>query len=777
MNAMIIVWAVVAVVGLVIFLWFFPVTLWFQALISGVRISLIQLVLMRWRGVSPNTIVMAMVTGTKAGLKLYANELEAHYLAKGNVPKVVNALISADKANISLDFKMAAAIDLAGRDVFEAVQMSVNPKVINTPPVTAVAKDGIQLIAKARVTVRANIKQLVGGAGEETVLARVGEGIVSSIGSAESHKLVLENPDSISKVVLNKGLDAGTAFEILSIDIADIDIGKNIGAVLQMDQAEADKNIAQARAEERRAMAVALEQEMKAKAQEARARVIEAEAEVPLAMAEAFRTGNLGIMDYYKMKNIQRLCLFFLFPVGNESDDSCLHHLRALALSVRMVEIRIVEQAGVVVKRQQSRIETRVGLPCFGIARKLDLNGIVPFSARGIARGTEIESWSAVGCNRCTAAKREKLGHHAHLIKPLRLAPGLAIVGGIGDIGGHIAARSHNHREIAVGKHGHHRFAEALGFHGLTGVVVVCALIGIIVHIHLREEIPGQAVVVRAEHKAAEDMAVLLRLTGLGIAAATVDADKERIVLLDHRAVLQSEQLGEGGNVSLVPVLKHVHRTVLPVDLSLHRLTLTRFGIDLAHGHVGGKLLDPFHRVKIAEVSVVVVGGNALIALLGVFSEPIHLIAASAADAREIEAVLHRNVRDRQCALRCGRGPGLAAVVGYRVARSVERYVVDDLVVMHAPGGVDAAIRSVQHQWELIGAPADFLIGISRIHHEIRLTNDHFPFFHRFFSFLYTTGKTCPVLFSELYHSFSLSSTVFLPFRRFLQKRRSRLDK
>ena len=302
---MIFVWAAVAIVGLVVCLWFFPVTLWFQALISGVRISLIQLVLMRWRGVSPNTIVMAMVTGTKAGLKLYANELEAHYLAKGNVTKVVNALISADKANIFLDFKMAAAIDLAGRDVFEAVQMSVNPKVINTPPVAAVAKDGIQLIAKARVTVRANIKQLVGGAGEETVLARVGEGIVSSIGSAESHKLVLENPDSISKVVLNKGLDAGTAFEILSIDIADIDIGKNIGAVLQMDQAEADKNIAQARAEERRAMAVALEQEMKAKAQEARARVIEAEAEVPLAMAEAFRNGNLGIMDYYKMKNIQ----------------------------------------------------------------------------------------------------------------------------------------------------------------------------------------------------------------------------------------------------------------------------------------------------------------------------------------------------------------------------------------------------------------------------------------------------------------------------------------
>ena len=295
--AMIVVWVAIAIVALIIFLWFFPVTLWFQALISGVRISLVQLVLMRWRKVPPGTIVMAMVTGTKAGLKLDANELEAHYLAKGNVPSVVNALI--------FDFKMAAAIDLAGRDVFEAVQMSVNPKVINTPPVTAVAKDGIQLIAKARVTVRANIKQLVGGAGEETVLARVGEGIVSSIGASESHKMVLEHPDSISKVVLSKGLDAGTAFEILSIDIADIDIGKNIGAVLQMDQAEADKNIAQARAEERRAMAVALEQEMKAKAQEARAKVIEAEAQVPLAMAEAFRSGNLGVMDYYRMKNIE----------------------------------------------------------------------------------------------------------------------------------------------------------------------------------------------------------------------------------------------------------------------------------------------------------------------------------------------------------------------------------------------------------------------------------------------------------------------------------------
>jgi uncharacterized protein YqfA (UPF0365 family) len=299
------IWCGVAIIGIWFIAYFVPIGLWFQAMLSGVRVSLMQLVLMRWRKVSPQIIVRSMITGTKAGLKLDANLLEAHYLAKGDVPKVVNALISADKANISLDFRMAAAIDLAGRDVFEAVQMSVNPKVINTPPVTAMAKDGIQLITKARVTVRANIKQLVGGAGEDTVLARVGEGIVSSIGSSASHKAVLENPDSISKVVLAKGLDAGTAFEILSIDIADIDIGRNIGAVLQMDQANADKNIAQAKAEEKRAMAVAVEQEMKAKAQEARAKVIEAEAQIPLAMAEAFRSGNFGIMDYYRMKNIQ----------------------------------------------------------------------------------------------------------------------------------------------------------------------------------------------------------------------------------------------------------------------------------------------------------------------------------------------------------------------------------------------------------------------------------------------------------------------------------------
>jgi uncharacterized protein YqfA (UPF0365 family) len=289
---------------LIIILYYIPVGLWFSALVSGVRISLMQLFLMRFRKVPPSVIVRALIEGTKAGLTLNRNDLEAHYLAGGHVEKVVHALVSAEKANIDLPFNMATAIDLAGRDVFEAVQMSVNPKVIDTPPVAAVAKDGIQLICKARVTVRANIKQLVGGAGEETVLARVGEGIVSSIGSSHTHKAVLENPDSISKVVLEKGLDAGTAFEILSIDIADIDIGKNIGAGLQIDQAEADKNIAQAKAEERRAMAVALEQEMKAKAQEARAKVIEAEAQVPLAIAEAFRTGNLGIMDYMKYKNI-----------------------------------------------------------------------------------------------------------------------------------------------------------------------------------------------------------------------------------------------------------------------------------------------------------------------------------------------------------------------------------------------------------------------------------------------------------------------------------------
>ena len=291
---------------IILFFHFVPVLLWISAKVSGVHISLIQLFLMRIRNVPPQVIVRAMIEAHKAGLRnITRDELEAHYLAGGHVEKVVHALVSASKANIELNFNMAASIDLAGRDVFMAVQMSVNPKVIDTPPVIAVAKDGIQLIAKARVTVRANIRQLVGGAGEDTILARVGEGIVSSIGSSESHKSVLENPDSISKLVLRKGLDSGTAFEILSIDIADIDIGKNIGAELQIDQANADKNIAQAKAEERRAMAIAREQEMIALAQEARAKVIEAEAQVPQAMAEAFRNGNLGIMDYYKMKNIQ----------------------------------------------------------------------------------------------------------------------------------------------------------------------------------------------------------------------------------------------------------------------------------------------------------------------------------------------------------------------------------------------------------------------------------------------------------------------------------------
>jgi uncharacterized protein YqfA (UPF0365 family) len=293
------------VVGLIVFLYVVPLGLWFQAMFSGVRISLIQLIIMKWRKVPPKIIVNAMISSGKAGITLTRDSLEAHFLAGGHVQSVINALISAGKANIDLDFTTATAIDLAGRDVLEAVQMSVNPKVINTPGITAVAKDGIQLVCKARVTVRANIRQLVGGAGEETILARVGEGVVSSIGSANNHKAVLENPDSISKVVLSKGLDSGTAFEILSIDIADIDIGKNIGAILQTDQAEADKKIAQAKAEERRSMAIALEQEMIAKGTEMRAKVIEAEAEVPKALSEALRNGNLGVMDYYKMENIQ----------------------------------------------------------------------------------------------------------------------------------------------------------------------------------------------------------------------------------------------------------------------------------------------------------------------------------------------------------------------------------------------------------------------------------------------------------------------------------------
>jgi uncharacterized protein YqfA (UPF0365 family) len=294
-----------SIIALFIFFYILPINLWFTAQLSGVRVSLLNLFLMRLRKVSPSLVVSAMITSTKAGLNLTSNDIETHYLAGGNVNSVIKALISADKANIPLDFKLATAIDLAGRDVFDAVQLSVNPRVINTPPVAAVAKDGIQLIAKARVTVRANINQLVGGAGEETILARVGEGIVTTIGSAMNHKEVLENPDRISKTVLDKGLDSGTAFEILSIDIADIDIGENIGAKLQTDQAEADLKVANARAEERRAMAVANEQEMRAKAQEARAKVIEAEAQLPLAMADAFRSGNLGIMDYYKMQNLK----------------------------------------------------------------------------------------------------------------------------------------------------------------------------------------------------------------------------------------------------------------------------------------------------------------------------------------------------------------------------------------------------------------------------------------------------------------------------------------
>lgn len=295
----------VGIVAFFLFFYFIPVGLWVTAIFSNVRVTLGELIGMRFRKVPPGIIVNSLITAVKAGVDLTTSDLETHYLAGGNVPNVIRALISAEKANINLAFKQATAIDLAGRDVMEAVQISVNPKVITTPRVAAVAADGIQLIAIARVTVRANIQQLVGGAGEDTILARVGEGIVTSIGSAKTHKEVLENPDNISKLVLARGLDAGTAFEILSIDIADIDIGKNIGAELQTDQASADLKVAEAKAEERRAMAVAVEQEMKAKAQEARAKVIEAEAEVPKAMAEAFRAGNLGIMDYYKMENIK----------------------------------------------------------------------------------------------------------------------------------------------------------------------------------------------------------------------------------------------------------------------------------------------------------------------------------------------------------------------------------------------------------------------------------------------------------------------------------------
>ncbi|RLC00311.1 MAG: UPF0365 family protein [Deltaproteobacteria bacterium] len=280
------------------------ISLWIQALVSGARVSLISIVFMRFRKVPPKLIVNVKIMAVKAGLDISTNDLESHFLAGGDVMRVAQALIAADKASIELNFNRAVAIDLAGRNVLEAVQMSVNPKVIETPLVAAMAKDGIQLKAIARVTVRANIDRLVGGAGEETILARVGEGIVTTIGSADSHKLVLENPDMISKRVLEKGLDAGTAYEILSIDVADVDVGKNIGAELETDRAEADKKIAQAKAEERRAMAIAVEQEMKAKVQEMQAKVVEAEAMVPLAMAEAFKKGNMGVMDYYKMKNI-----------------------------------------------------------------------------------------------------------------------------------------------------------------------------------------------------------------------------------------------------------------------------------------------------------------------------------------------------------------------------------------------------------------------------------------------------------------------------------------
>src|SRR6476620_11626394 len=295
---------VVALIFFGILLSFVPVMLWISALAAGVRISIFTLVGMRLRRVTPSRVVNPLIKAHKAGLNVTINQLESHYLAGGNVDRVVNALIAAHRANIELTFERGAAIDLAGRDVLEAVQMSVNPKVIETPFIAGVAMDGIEVKAKARITVRANIDRLVGGAGEETIIARVGEGVISTIGSSADHSKVLENPDLISQTVLSKGLDSGTAFEILSIDIADVDIGKNIGAHLQMEQADAEKNIAQAKAEERRAMAVAKEEEMKARVEEMRAKVVEAEAEVPLAMAEALKEGNLGVMDYMNLQNI-----------------------------------------------------------------------------------------------------------------------------------------------------------------------------------------------------------------------------------------------------------------------------------------------------------------------------------------------------------------------------------------------------------------------------------------------------------------------------------------
>jgi uncharacterized protein YqfA (UPF0365 family) len=297
--------AAIVIIALAVLLSVVPVMLWISALASGVRISIITLIAMRLRRVTPSRIVNPMIKATKAGIDLSVNQLESHFLAGGNVDRVVNALIAAHRAKIHLEFERAAAIDLAGRDVLLAVQMSVNPRVIETPNVSAVAKNGIEVKVIARVTVRANIDRLVGGAGEETIIARVGEGIVTTVGSSDSHKDVLENPDLISRTVLGKGLDAGTAFEILSIDIADVDVGKNIGAHLQTEQAEADKRIAQAKAEERRAMAVAAEQEMKAKVVEMRAKVVESESQVPLAMAEALRNGQLGVMDYMNLKNIE----------------------------------------------------------------------------------------------------------------------------------------------------------------------------------------------------------------------------------------------------------------------------------------------------------------------------------------------------------------------------------------------------------------------------------------------------------------------------------------
>jgi uncharacterized protein YqfA (UPF0365 family) len=296
---------ILAVVFLLIFFRFIPVGLWVSALAAGVRVSVGSLIGMRLRGVSPHKIIRPLIKADKAGIPVDQNQLEAHFLAGGNVDRVIDALIAADKAQIKLPFDRAAAIDLAGRNVLDAVKVSVNPRVIQTPNISAVAKDGIELVATARVTVRANLERLVGGAGEETIIARVGEGIVSSIGSTPSHKEVLENPDVISKTVLAKGLDSGTAFEILSIDIADVNVGKNIGAILQTDQAEADKRVAQAKAEERRAMAVAAEQENRARVEEMRALVVEAEAQVPLAIAAAFAKGNIGVMDYYNMQNLQ----------------------------------------------------------------------------------------------------------------------------------------------------------------------------------------------------------------------------------------------------------------------------------------------------------------------------------------------------------------------------------------------------------------------------------------------------------------------------------------